>query len=163
MINSSFDWKQEREILNAKIEELRSQGICYSCHDFATGELFGHQPIIYEDQLFKVVLELYPRAYGHTIVVYKPHREDISELSEEEARPLFQFCLKVIKAIKQGLGAEKVYLNTMCDGGINHLHIQLFPRYAGEPIGSKKFVAPRGPLTNAPQITAAIQAVLALQ
>src|SRR5438045_9038013 len=123
MTDSSSDWKQERETINNKIEELRSQGICYTCQDFATGELFGDQPVIYEDQLFKVASELFPRTYGHTIVVYKPHREDISELSEEEAGQLFQFCVKVVKAIKQGLGDEQVYLNTMCDGGINHLHI----------------------------------------
>ncbi len=57
-----------------------------------------------------MVLEPYPRARGHTIVVYKPHREDISELSEEEAGRVFEVCVRMVKAIKEGLGAEKVYL-----------------------------------------------------
>jgi len=152
------DWQQERARLAQRIAALRAQGICYSCHDLATGELFGAQPVIYEDDAFRVVLDCYPRMKGHTIIVYKPHREDISELAEDEAARLFALCLRVIRAIKRGLGAEKVYLNTMCDGGINHLHVQLFPRYPGDPIGSKRFVAERGPLVDGAATAAHIRA-----
>ncbi len=154
------DWQQERARLAQRIAALRERGICYSCHDLATGELFGAQPVIYQDDEFRVVLDLYPRMKGHTIVVYKPHREDISELAEDEAARLFTLCLRVIRAIKRGLGAEKVYLNTMCDGGINHLHVQLFPRYPGDPIGSKRFVAERGPLIDGAATAACIRAAL---
>src|SRR3712207_1418290 len=103
------------------MHELAEQGICYSCYDQETGELFGdrEQDIVYEDALFKVVLEPYPRMRGHTIVVFKPHREDISALSEDEACLVARACLRVIQAIKEGLGTEKVFLNTMCDGPIN--------------------------------------------
>lgn len=153
-------WVQERAQRNAQIAALQKQGVCYICHDFATGEVFGGQTIIYNDDLFRVVLDDYPRMPGHTIVVYKPHREDISALSCEEAGQLFDFCCKIIRAIKVGLGAEKVYLNTMCDGGINHLHLQLFPRYPGDPVGSARFVAPRGPLVNGETIAQAIRSAL---
>ena len=78
-------WQQQREQLNRRVEELRQAGIGYTCHDLRTGELFGDQQIVYEDEIFRIALEPYPRARGHTIVVYKPHREDISQLSEEEA------------------------------------------------------------------------------
>ena len=142
------DWRQAREALKDRIDALRQQGVCYICHDQRTGQLFRQQPVIYEDEQFKVVLDLYPRTRGHTIVVYKPHREDVSHLTKEETADLFQLCVRVVNAIKQALGAEKVYLNTMCDGAINHLHVQLLPRYSGDPIGSKRFVAPRTPLTD---------------
>ena len=138
----------ERNLLNAKIEKLREQGLCYTCYDIATGELFDPQAIIYEDDLYRVALELFPRVYGHTIIIYKPHREDISQLEDDEAGSPFQMCVKVIKALKVALGAEKVYLNTMCDGEINHLHFQLFPRYKGDTIGSKRFVMARGLLSK---------------
>lgn len=142
------------------MRELREQGVCYTCHDLRTGELFGDQQVVCEDDLFRVVLEPYPRMRGHTIVVYKPHREDLSELSEEEAARVFQVCVLVVRAIKRALGAEKVYLNTMCDGGINHLHLQLLPRYHGDPIGSGRFVAERGPLTDGPRTARLIRAEL---
>ncbi len=80
--------------------------------------------------------------------MYKPHREDVSELSEDEAGRVFEECVRVVKAIKEGLGAEKVYLVTMCDGELNHLHLQLLPRYAWERIGSTRLVAHREPLVD---------------
>lgn len=134
--------------LRGTIEELQEKGICYACHDLATGELFREQHVVFEDSLFRVALDLNPRMRGHTIILFKPHHEDLSELSEEEAGQVFAFCVLVTRAIKEGLGAEKVYLNTMCDGGINHFHLQLFPRYPGEPIGSTRFVAPRGAVVD---------------
>jgi len=142
------DWQQARESLKDRIEALRQQGLCYICYDQCTGQLFRQQPVIYEDEQFKVVLDLYPRTRGHTIVIYKPHREDISQLTEDETAKLFQLCVRLVSAIKQALGAVKVYLNTMCDGAINHIHVQLLPRYEGDSIGSKRFVAPRTPLTD---------------
>jgi diadenosine tetraphosphate (Ap4A) HIT family hydrolase len=48
----------------------------------------------------------------------------------------------------------------MCDGGINHLHVQLFPRYAGDPIGSTRFVAPRSPLADGPETAKKIRDAL---
>lgn len=157
------DWRQERERLGQRVEHLRRQGLCYQCYNLETGgALFGNEHIVYEDAVVIVALEPYPRARGHTIVVYKPHREDISELSEEEAGQVFALCVRLVKAIKAGLGAEKVYLNTMCDGGINHLHLQLLPRYAGEKMGSTVFVAPRGPLVEGPALAAQIRSALDL-
>ena len=154
------DWKQERKQLLHGIEELKRQGVCYVCYDLETRRVFRDQHIVYEDNLFKVVLESYPQMKGHTILVYKPHREDMSFLSADEACRVFQICVKVVNAIKKALGAEKVYLNTMCDGEINHLHFQFFPRYAGDPIGSSRFVSERRPLTNGNEIAQLIRSAL---
>jgi diadenosine tetraphosphate (Ap4A) HIT family hydrolase len=155
-------WEYEREQLNQRIAAARRQGLCYSCYDLATGSIFGNQAVIYDNERFRVVLDPYPRMVGHTMVVYKPHREDVSELSQEEIGHLFQFCLQVVHALKTALHAEKVYLNTMCDGSINHVHIQLFPRYAGDTMGSKRFVLPRGPLENGEELVRLIRSALLL-
>jgi diadenosine tetraphosphate (Ap4A) HIT family hydrolase len=45
--------------------------------------------------------------------------------------------------IKKVYSSESVYLVTMCDGPMNHFHVQLIPRYANELRGSKNFVKPR--------------------
>ena len=154
-------WQQERERLGRKVEELRRQGVCDTCYDLETGgEIYGKRYVIYEDERFTIKLEPYPRAKGHTIVVYKPHRDDLSHLSDAEAGLVFQVCVRAVKAIKEALGAEKVYLNTMCDGTINHLHLQLFPRYAGERIGSTRFVAPRQPIADGDDTARRIRAAL---
>ena len=149
-----------KDDLDRVIDGLRSRGICYICRDLETGEVFGEQPTVYDDERLRVVLTLFPRMKGHTIVIFKPHREDISEINGEEASEILALCVRMTNAIKRGLGAEKVYMNTMCDGEINHLHIQLFPRYPGERIGSSRFVAPRGPLTDGDATARRIRAAL---
>ena len=150
----------QRDALMRRIAELRRQGVCYACHDLATGELFRDQHVVYEDNDVRAALELYPRMRGHTIVLFKPHREDFTELMEGEAGRVFGFCVLLARAIKEGLGAEKVYLNTMCDGGINHFHVQLFPRYPGDPIGSERFVAPRGTVVDGAETARRIREAL---
>lgn len=154
------DWRQQREQVNRAVEDLRRQGICATCHDLAAGEPYGNRFVLYEDDLFKIILEPYPRARGHTIVVYKPHRADLTELADDEAGQVFQMCVRVANAIKRGLGAERVYLNTMCDGPLNHLHLQLFPRYPGDPIGSRRFVAERRPLADGEEIAKRVRSAL---
>jgi diadenosine tetraphosphate (Ap4A) HIT family hydrolase len=156
----SETWQQQREQVGLRVQELRRQGICDTCHNLATGEPYGNQYVIHEDDLFKVNLETFPRARGHAIAVYKPHRADLTELTEDEAGLVFQCCVRIANAIKRGLGAEKVYLNSMCDGPINHLHLQLFPRYPGDPIGSTRFVAPRGPLLDGDKTVRLIRGAL---
>ena len=73
----------------ARVADLRARNVCYICHDLATGEVFPDQPIIHDDERFRVVLDLNPRAHGQTIVVYKPHRADFTELAPEETAVLF--------------------------------------------------------------------------
>jgi diadenosine tetraphosphate (Ap4A) HIT family hydrolase len=45
--------------------------------------------------------------------------------------------------LKEVYKCESVYLCTMCDGPMNHFHVQLIPRYDYEKRGSTNFVKPR--------------------
>lgn len=73
MMSQPTPWNLEREHLNAQVEELCRQGICPSCYDMRTqGALFGQREPIFEDDLFLIILERFPRMRGHTIVLYKP-------------------------------------------------------------------------------------------
>ena len=53
------------------------------------------------------------------------------------------FAKKVMNILKSVYGSESVYLCTMCDGPMNHFHVQLIPRYSFEKRGSKNFVKER--------------------
>ncbi len=149
--------------LSERIQRLKDAGICYLCHDLATGEVFGDQPTVADEERIQIVLDSNPKAHGHTIVVWKPHRADFSELEPEETAELFTRCTDVANAIKRGLGAEKVYLVTMCDGEPNHLHIQLIPRYPGKPIGSKRLAGTRSPIREADATITALRKALLRQ
>ncbi len=146
--------------LGEHISELRAKGICPTCRDIEHGDVFSGQVVVDEDDSVRIVLEMFPRAHGHTIVVWKPHHEDFTTLAPEDTAALFQHCTRVARAIKRGLGAEKVYLVTMCDGYPNHLHVQMLPRYAGEPTGSKRFVGARAPLEDGSAIAQRIRDAL---
>lgn len=67
----------------------------------------------------------------------------MSYISDEICDYVFNFSKKIMNILKNVLDVERVYLCTMCDGKINHFHIQLIPRHRGEKIGSTNFVKER--------------------
>lgn len=125
----------------SKINALQDKGICFGCYNFEHGDIFPDDGLIfYEDDLIRCQFEKYPRATGQTIIVSKEHYEDISEMPLELGTYILKVSNEIIKLLKEELGAEKVYMCTICDGKRNHLHFQLFPRLKGDPIGYGHFV-----------------------
>lgn len=155
-------WRERRADIDVRVRSLVAQGACYQCEDLRTGgEVLGDQPIVLDNARTKVVLALDPRVPGHTIVVWKRHVQDVLELDADEVAELFQLCQRVGAALRGALlGVERVYLVTMCDGDVNHLHVQLIPRYAGTPIGSARLVDSRGPILDGELVAAAIRSAL---
>ena len=121
-------------------------GICPTCYDREHNNcVFGDNSdkIIFENDLFECFLCGNPRADGHTIISSKKHYKDIMEAPENLCKKMVAFARKTMIAIKQIYGCESVYLCTMCDGPMNHFHLQLIPRYKNEERGSKNFVKER--------------------
>lgn len=135
--------------LRRKVLKLQEAGICPSCRSSEFGDLYPSEGrVFYEDDKLICMFEKYPRAVGHAIIVTKEHYEDISEMPLELGTHIFDISKRIIDLLKEKIGAEKVYMCTMCDGNRNHLHFQLLPRLAGETIGSKNFVRERGIITD---------------
>lgn len=65
------------------------------------------------------------------------------EADDETTRKIYVLAKKTMNIIKNVYNAESVYLCTMCDGPMNHFHVQLIPRYDYEKRGSKNFVKER--------------------
>jgi len=158
------DFLYEREDLARRVDALKSAGICPSCRDFDTGDIYppADGRIICESDEFLCLLEQYPRNPGHTIILVKQHFEDVSEMPPLLGADVFTLIHTVIAALKQILAAEKIYLCTMCDGARNHLHFQLIPRLPGDEIqGSKLFVKKRGVLDEYADVVGQLRTVLA--
>ena len=100
--------------------------------------------MLYETDALECLLITNPRAPGHTIISTKDHYKDMMELPDELCRDIYALARRVMCAIKTVYGAESVYLCTMCDGPMNHFHVQMIPRYAYERCGSGNFVKARG-------------------
>lgn len=126
--------------------ELTDHGLCPTCYDRAHGRcVFGDptERMLYENERFECLLISNPRAPGHAIISTKDHYKDMMELPDELCREVYGFARRVMCGIRKVYGAESVYLCTMCDGPMNHFHLQMIPRYAHERRGSRNFVKER--------------------
>lgn len=133
--------KAELKQRASRIKELQEQGVCFGCYNFETDEIFPSEGlIIYEDDKVRCQFERFPRATGQTTIVSKSHYEDISEMPLDLGTHILKVSNAIIKLHKEIIGAEKVYMCTLCDGKRNHLHFSLFPRLKGESSGFKNFV-----------------------
>lgn len=126
--------------------DLTDSGICPTCFDRENDNvLYGDNAdkIIFENDKFECFLVGNPRADGHTAISTKKHFKDMMEVDDTTCKEIFLLAKKVMNILKDIYKAESVYLCTMCDGPMNHFHVQLIPRYSFEKRGSKNFVKPR--------------------
>ena len=151
MGNNLKDLKKE-EIINlikngeVDVADIIDSGICPTCFDKENNHiLYGDNSnkMIFENEIFECFLVGNPRANGHTAISTKKHFKDMMETDDLTCQEIFVLAKKVMNVLKEVYEAESVYLCTMCDGLMNHFHIQLIPRYAFEKRGSKNFVKPR--------------------
>jgi diadenosine tetraphosphate (Ap4A) HIT family hydrolase len=107
----------------------------------------GDNRWIGENDHFFVILDLYPKVTGHTLIISKRDANDITDLNEEESRSLGRILVKTTKQLKESLKVDKVYVMTMCEhwepneisptrekgqelqSTTEHFHFQLLPRY----------------------------------
>ena len=125
---------------------LVDAGICPTCYNREHGNcLYGDcsDKLLFENELFECMLVANPRAPGHTAIISKAHYKDMMEIPDDLCREVYVFAKKAMNALKAVYGAESIYLCTMCDGPMNHFHVQLIPRYAHEKRGSRNFVKER--------------------
>ena len=127
-------------------KDLTDLGICPTCFNKEHDEkIYGDntEKMIYENDKFECFLVGNPREKGHTAISSKQHFKDMMEIDDELCKEIFVFAKNMMNIIKDVYEAESVYLCTMCDGPMNHFHLQLIPRYSYEKRGSKNFVKPR--------------------
>ena len=128
-------------------------GICPTCfsreHD---NVLYGDisERILYENDEYQCFLVDRPRTDGHIIVISQNHYKNMVEADDSICEKLFVFAKKVMNCMKMVYGCESVYLCTMCDGPMNHFHVELIPRYCHENVGSDIFVKYRIYFLNLP-------------
>ena len=85
------------------------------------------------------------------------------EIPDDLCREVYVFAKKAMCALKTVYGAESVYLCTMCDGPMNHFHVQLIPRYSHEKRGSRNFVKERQAYITAPEKITSLRELLKSQ
>jgi len=113
---------------------------CIFCK-IAAGEI--PSKTIYEDERFRVILDLGPATKGHALILPKDHADNLYELPDEIAESVLPVAKKVAAMMKKNLKCDG--LNLVQNNGevagqtVMHFHMHMIPRYAddGQQIGWK--------------------------
>lgn len=88
---------------------------------------------IYEDEKFKVILDIFPATKGHSLIIPKRHCENILDLPKEEELELIGLTKKIANKImcKTKAKAFNILINTgeMAGQTVFHQHTHIIPRY----------------------------------
>lgn len=106
---------------------------CIFCK-IANGEI--PSKTIYEDDSYRVILDLGPATKGHALILPKDHYADIFELPEENAGEVIRIAKKMATKMRDSLkcdGFNIVQNNGETAGQtVFHFHMHLIPRYIGD-------------------------------
>jgi diadenosine tetraphosphate (Ap4A) HIT family hydrolase len=69
---------------------------------------------------------------GAIVVKVRAHRENLWDLTAEEAASLGPFLQRITQALQSVTGAERIYISSWVDQPPHHVHFVLQPRYPGK-------------------------------
>ena len=94
---------------------------------------------LYEDEDFRVILDLGPATRGHALLLPKEHYRDLFELDDETAAKVLVKAKRIAGRMKKALGADG--FNLVQNNGeaagqtVFHFHLHLIPRYKDDKAG----------------------------
>ena len=101
---------------------------------------------IYEDDEFKVILDLAPAAKGHALILPKEHFDNLYEIDPEILGKAAKLAQKVVTHEKEVLKCDGYNLlqnnGEVAGQTIFHFHMHLVPRYKEENDQMLKFAKP---------------------
>lgn len=106
---------------------------CIFCK-IANGEI--PSKTLYEDEDFRVILDLGPATKGHALILPKEHADNLFELPEEAAAKVLVLAKKMALRMQSTLKCDG--LNLVQNNGevagqtVNHFHLHLIPRYEND-------------------------------
>ncbi len=109
---------------------------CIFCK-IANGEI--PSSTIYEDEDFRVFLDLNPATRGHALLVPKEHFDNLFELEDKLCEKAVVLAKKLASRMKQVLGCDG--FNLVQNNGeaagqtVFHFHLHLIPRYESDMAG----------------------------
>ena len=109
---------------------------CIFCK-IAAGEI--PSATLYEDDDFRVILDLGPASKGHALILPKGHYRNLYDIDEETLGRAALLAKKMVTKLTDVLGCDGynvVQNNEPCAGQtVFHFHMHLIPRYEGDIVG----------------------------
>lgn len=106
---------------------------CIFCK-IANGEI--PSKTLYEDEEFRVILDMGPATKGHALILPKEHAANLYELPEELTSKVFVLAKKMVIQMTEKLKCDG--FNLMQNNGeaagqtVHHFHLHLIPRYKND-------------------------------
>ena len=111
-------------------------GDCIFCK-IANGEI--PSATLYEDEEFRVILDLGPASKGHSLILPKKDAANIYELPDDTAGKAMILAKKMAGKLRDALNCDG--FNVVQNNGeiagqtVFHFHMHLIPRYEGDGVG----------------------------
>lgn len=92
--------------------------------------------ILYEDEKFKVILDVGPATRGHALILQKNHYANLYELPEEDAAEAMKLAKRMMIKMTEKLNCDG--FNIVQNNGevagqtVFHFHMHLIPRYKND-------------------------------
>ena len=106
---------------------------CIFCK-IANGEI--PSKTLYEDEQFRVILDLGPATKGHALILPKSHYKNLYELPDATAADVMKLAKKMAAQMTEKLGCDGFNLvqnnNEVAGQTVFHFHMHLIPRKAGD-------------------------------
>ena len=106
---------------------------CIFCK-IADGEI--PSATLYEDEDFKVILDVMPASKGHALILPKYHAKDIYDLPDEVAAKVLVLAKKIMAKLAPILecdGYNIIQNNGLVAGQtVFHFHLHMIPRYKSD-------------------------------
>lgn len=111
---------------------------CIFCK-IAAGEI--PSATLYEDEDFRVILDIEPASKGHALILPKEHYANLYELDDEIAAKVLVLAKKIVTKLTDILGCDgyNIVQNNGVEAGqsVFHYHMHLIPRYKGDSVDIK--------------------------
>lgn len=130
-------WR-ESYVTAATQEERRGEdGACVFCRLAQSGEPSAENGVVWRGESTFVVLNAYPYASGHLLVLPLRHVADMDELGDEESDELWRTTRAALEAVNAAYAPDGVNmganLGRAAGAGIpRHLHLHVVPRWSGD-------------------------------
>lgn len=96
--------------------------------------------VVMQNDRAVALLDAFPLAPGHTLVIPKSHYAKVQDMSEQDAMAVFEITRKVVGAVEAGsrVGASTIAIHNGSEAGqeIPHVHVHIVPRKKGDGAGA---------------------------
>jgi ATP adenylyltransferase len=118
------------------IEKEKPDGCVFCDCAAADPEEDRERFIIHRSRHHFIVLNLWPYNNGHSMICPLRHIVDVTEMTDEEALEQHHLTQRLVEAYRNAMRAQGVNvglnLGQISGGSIDHLHLHLVPRWAGD-------------------------------